>query len=182
MRNHEKRRKLNEDRDARVAGGASSSGGTKAAAVVSASQPLAAGPSQRELRPRRARTDAQPMDIDESSGNDTEEDEPYLRDPRDGSDDESERNDIVEDEEDDDGGDDDDDSEDGSKESDAGSSDLEGPLSVRQAGVELVSYYNTGMTAAAHLLRRQSPLDVPKDTVDYKFHTRFSRTSTSLSS
>ena len=29
------------------------------------------------------------------------------------------------------------------------------------------------MTAAAHLLRRQSPLDVPKDTVDYRFHTRF---------
>jgi hypothetical protein len=44
---------------------------------------------------------------------------------------------------------------------------------VRQAGVEMVSYYNTGMTAAARLLRRQSPLEVPKDTIDYKFHTRF---------
>ena len=53
VRNHEKRSKLNEDRGARVAGGASSSSGTEAAAVVSASQPLAAGPSQRELRPRR---------------------------------------------------------------------------------------------------------------------------------
>ena len=39
--------------------------------------------------------------------------------------------------------------------------------------VELVSYYNTGMTVAARLLRRQSPLDVPKDTGDYRFHTRF---------
>ena len=65
-----------------------------------------------------------------------------MRDPRDGSDDESERNDMVEDEEDDDGGGDDDDSEDGSEESDVGSSDLEGPLvtpaiqvSIRQAGV-----------------------------------------------
>ena len=46
-------------------------------------------------------------------------------------------------------------------------------IPVRQAGVEIVSYYNTGMTAAAHLLRRQGPLDVPKDTVDYRFHTRF---------
>ena len=84
--------------------------------------------------------------------------------------------DMDEDEEDGD----DDDSEDGSEESAAGSSDLEGPLvtpaiqvPVRQAGVEMVSYYNTGMTAAARLLRWQSPLDVPKDTVDYKFHTRF---------
>ena len=65
------------------------------------------------------------MDIDESSGNDTEKDEPYLRDPRDGRDDESERDDMDEDEGDDD---DDGDSDDGSKESDAGSSDLEGPL------------------------------------------------------
>jgi len=46
-------------------------------------------------------------------------------------------------------------------------------IPVRQAGVEIVSYYNTEMTAAARLLRRQSPLDVPKDTVDYRFHTRF---------
>ena len=126
-RNREKRSKLNEDR-ARVTRGASSSSGTEAPAVVSASPSHAEAPSQRELRPRRARADAQPMDIDETSGNDTEEDEPYLRDPRDGSDDESERNDMVEDEEDDDGGDDDDDSEDGSEESDVGSSDLEGPL------------------------------------------------------
>ena len=37
VRNHEKRSKRNEDRDARVLGGASSSGGTEAAAVVSAS-------------------------------------------------------------------------------------------------------------------------------------------------
>ena len=108
VRNREKRSKLNEDRGARVAGGASSSSGTEAAAVVSASQPLAAGPSQCELRPRRARIDAHQMDVDESSGNDTEEDEPYLRDPRDGSDDESERDDMDEDEEDDDGGDSDD--------------------------------------------------------------------------
>ena len=180
VRNREKRSKLNEDRDARVVGGASSSSGTEAAAVASASQSHVAGPIQRELRPRRARTNAQPMDVDESSGNNTEEDEPYLRDPRDGSDDESERNDIVEDEEDDDGGDDDDDNEDGSEESDVGSSDLEGPLvtpaiqvPIRQAGVELVSYYNTGMIAAARLLRRQSPLEVSKDTVDYRFYTRF---------
>ena len=97
--------------------------------MVSASSSHAATPSQRELRHKRAKLGAQPMDVDESSGNDTEEDEPYLRDPRDGSDDESERNDMVEDEEDDDGGDDDDDdSEDGSEESDVGSSDLEGPL------------------------------------------------------
>ena len=75
---------------------------------------------------------------------------------------------------------DDDDSNDESEESAAGSSDLEGPvvtpaiqIPVRQAGVEIVSYYNTGMIAAARLLRRQSPLDVPKDTVDYRFHTRF---------
>ena len=58
VRNREKRSKLNEDRDARVAGGASSSSGTEAAAVVSASQPLAAGPSHRELRPRRAMSGA----------------------------------------------------------------------------------------------------------------------------
>ena len=68
-RNREKRSKLNEDRVARVAGGASSSGGTEAAAVVSASPSHAAAPSQRELRPRRARIDAQPMDINESSSN-----------------------------------------------------------------------------------------------------------------
>ena len=176
MRNREKRSKLNEDRDARVAGGASSSSGTEAAAVVSTSPSLVAAPSQRELWPRRARTDAQPMNVDESSGNNTEEDEAYLRDLRDGSDDETERYDMDEDEGDDDDGDSDDESE----ESAAGSSDLEDPLvtpaiqiPVRQAGVELVSYYNTGMTVATHLLRRQSPLDVPKDTVDYRFHTRF---------
>ena len=159
-RNREKRSKLNEDRAAGAAGVGSSSGGTKAAAVVSTSQPLAAAPSQRQLRPRRARLDTQQMDIDESSGNDTEEDDPYLRDPRDVSDDESERDDMVEDEGDgDDGGDGD--SEDSADESDAGSSDLEGPLvtpaiqiPIRQASVELVSYYNTGMTAAARLLRR----------------------------
>ena len=72
-RNREKRSKLNEDRAAQAAGVGSSSGGTKAAAVVSASQPLAAAPSQRQLRPRRAKTGAHQMDIDESSGNDTEE-------------------------------------------------------------------------------------------------------------
>ena len=106
VRNREERSKLNEDRVARGAGGASSSGGTEAYAVVSASPSLAASPSQRELRPRRARTDAQLMDVDELSGNDTEEDEPYLMNPREGSDDESERDDIVEDEGDgDDGGD-----------------------------------------------------------------------------
>ena len=107
---------------------------------MSASQPLAASPSQRELRTRRAKTDAHQMDVDESSGNDTEEDEPYLMNPREGSDDESERDDMVEDEGDgDDGGDGD--SEDSADESDAGSSDLEGPLvtpaiqiPVRQAG------------------------------------------------
>ena len=149
VRNREKRSKLNEDRGARVAGGASNSSGTEAAAVVSTSPSLAAAPSQRELRPRRARTYAQPMNVDELSGNDTEEDEPYLRDPRDGSDDETERDDMDEDEGDDDDGDSDDESE----ESAAGSSDLEGPLvtpaiqvPVRQAGVEMVSYYNTGMT------------------------------------
>ena len=75
VRNREKRSKLNEERDARPAGGASSSSGTKAAAVESASQSLAAGPSQRELRPRRAMTDAQMMDVEESSGNNTEENE-----------------------------------------------------------------------------------------------------------
>jgi hypothetical protein len=116
------------------------------------------------------------MDVDESSGNDTEEDEPYLMNPSEGSDDESERDDMVEDEGDGDDGD----SEDSADESDAGSSDLEGPLvtpaiqiPIRQAGVELVSYYNSGMKAAARLLRHQSPLDVPKDIVDYRFHTRF---------
>ena len=58
-RHREKRSKLNEDRVARAAAGVgSSSGGTEAAAIVSASQSLAAAPSQRELRPRRARTDA----------------------------------------------------------------------------------------------------------------------------
>ena len=44
-RNCEKRSKLNEDRVARAAGVGSSSGGTKAAADVSASQFLAAAPS-----------------------------------------------------------------------------------------------------------------------------------------
>ena len=91
MRNHEKRNKLNEDRVARAAGGASSSGGIEADAVVSASPSLAAALSQRELRPRRARTDAHQMDVDESYGNDTEEDEPYRMNPREGSDDESEK-------------------------------------------------------------------------------------------
>ena len=62
-RNREKRSKLNEDRVAQAAGGASSSGGTEAAAVVSASPSHAAAPSRRELRPRRARTDSQPMDV-----------------------------------------------------------------------------------------------------------------------
>ena len=153
-RNREKRSKLNEDRVARAAGVGSSSGGTKAAVVVSASQPLAAAPSQRQLRPRRAKTGAQQMDIDESSGNDTEEDAPYLRDPRDDEDTETDADVGADD-------DDDDDSSDESEESAAGSSDLEGPvvtpaiqIPVRQAGVEIVSYYNTGMTAAACLLRR----------------------------
>ena len=95
---------------------------------MSTSPSLAAAPSQRELRPRRARTDAHQMDVDESSGNDTEEDEPYLMNPREGSDDESERDDMVEDEGDDDDGNGDDDSDDESEESAAGSSDLEGPL------------------------------------------------------
>ena len=179
VRNREKRSKLNEDRVARVAGGASSSGGIEADAVVSASPSLAAALSQRELRPRRARTDAHQMDVDESYGNDTEEDKPYLMNPREGSDVESERDDMVEDEGDgDDGGDGD--SEDSADESDADSLDLEGPLvtpaiqiPIRHDGVELVSYYNTGMTVAAYLLRRQSSLDVPKGTVDYRFHTRF---------
>ena len=113
------------------------------------------------------------MDIDESSDNDTEEDAPYLRDPRDDEDTETDADAGADD-------DDDDDSSDESEESAAGSSDLEGPvvtpaiqISVKQAGVEIVSYYNTGMTAVACLLRRQSPLDVPKDTVDCRFHTRF---------
>ena len=71
-RHREKRSKLNEDRVARAAAGVGSSrGGTEAAADVSASQSLAAAPSQHELRPRRAKTGAQQMDIDESSGNDT---------------------------------------------------------------------------------------------------------------
>ena len=129
VRNREKRSKRNEDRDARVLGGALCSGGTEVAAVVSASQSLATAPSQRELRPRRARTDAQQMDVDESSGNDTEEDESYLRDPREIAEDgeadadaKNERYDMNEDDED--GGDGDD----GSEESVAGSSDLEGPL------------------------------------------------------
>ena len=176
-RNREKRSKLNEDRAARAAGVGSSSGGTQAAAVVSASQPLAAAPSQRQLRPRRAKTGAQQMDIDESSYNDTEEDAPYLRDPRDDEDTKTDADAGADDAVDDD---DDDDSDDESEESAAGSSDLEGPvvtpaiqIPVRQADVEIVSYYNTGMTAAVRLLRRQSPLDVPKDTVDYRFHTRF---------
>ena len=112
------------------------------------------------------------MDINESSSNDTEEDAPYLRDPREDEDTETDADaDAGADDDDDD---DDDDSNDESEESPAGSSDLEGPvvtpaiqIPVRQAGVEIVSYYNTGMTAAACLLRRQSPLDVPKDTVDY---------------
>ena len=93
------------------------------------------------------------MNVDESSGNDIEEDEPYLMNPREGSDDESERDDMVEDMGDDDDGNGDDDNDDESEESAAGSSDLEGPLvtpairiPIRQAGVELVSYYNTGMT------------------------------------
>ena len=76
-RNREKRSKLNEDRAARAAGVGSSSGGTEVAADVSASQSLAAAPNQRELMPRRAKTGVQQMDIDESSGNDTEEDAPY---------------------------------------------------------------------------------------------------------
>ena len=45
-RNREKRSMCNEDRDARVLGGASSSGGTEAAAVVSASPYHATAPSQ----------------------------------------------------------------------------------------------------------------------------------------
>ena len=120
---------MNEDR-ARVAGGASSSSGTEAVAVVSASPSHAAAPSQRQLRPRRAKTGAQQMDIDESYGNDTEEDEPYLRDPRDTEDTETDADAGADDMDEDAGGDDggDDDSEDSADESDAGSSDLEGPL------------------------------------------------------
>ncbi|XP_039797537.1 phosphopantothenoylcysteine decarboxylase subunit SIS2-like [Panicum virgatum] len=71
------------------------------------------------------------MDVDESSGNDTEEDEPCLRDPREIAEDseadadaETQRDDMDEDDENDDDGD----SNDGSEESAAGSSDLEGPL------------------------------------------------------
>ena len=107
-RNREKRSKLNEDRVARAAGVGSSSGGTKAAVVVSASQPLAAAPSQRQLRPRRPKIGAQQMDIDESSGNDTEEDAPYLRDPRDDEDTETDADadDAVDDDDDDDDSDD----------------------------------------------------------------------------
>ena len=116
-RNREKRSKLNEDRVARAVGVGLSSGGTKAAAVVSTSQPLAAAPSQRQLRPRRARSDTQQMDIDESSGNDTEEDAPYLRDPRDDEDTETDADAGAND-----------DSNDESEESAAGSSDLEDPL------------------------------------------------------
>jgi len=115
------------------------------------------------------------MDIDKSSGNDTEEDAPQLRDPRDDEDTETDADAGADDANDDD---DDVDSDDESEESAAGSSDMEGPvvtpaiqIPVRQAGVEIVSYYNTGMIATAHLLRRQSPLDVPKDTMDYRFHT-----------
>ena len=110
-RNREKRSKRNEDRNVRVLGGASSSSGTEAAAMVSASPSHAVAPSQRELRPRRARTDAHLMDVDESSGNDTEEDETYLRDPRDTAEDsEADADDMDEDVEDDS----DDDSDDGS--------------------------------------------------------------------
>ena len=113
VRNREKRSKLNEDRVARAARGASSSGGTEAAADVSASHPLAAALGRRELRPRRARTDAHLMEVDESSGNDTEEDETYLRDPRDTAEDSeayADADDMDEDVEDDS----DDDSDDGS--------------------------------------------------------------------
>ncbi|XP_039817240.1 clumping factor A-like [Panicum virgatum] len=125
-RNREKRSKLNEDRVARAAGVGSSSSGTKAATVVSASQPLAAAPSQRQLRPRRAKIGAQQMEIDKSSDNDTEEDAPYLRDPRDDEDTETDADASADDANDDD--DDDVDSDDGSEESAVGSSDLEGPV------------------------------------------------------
>ena len=124
-RNRKKRSKLNEDRVARAARVGSSSGGTQAAAVVSASQPLAAAPSQRQLRPRRARSDTQQMDIDESFGNNTEEDAPYLRDPRDDEDTETDVDAGADDAVDDD---DDGDSDDESEESAACSSDLEGPV------------------------------------------------------
>ena len=119
-RNCEKRSKRNEDRNARVLGGASSSSGTEAAAMVSASPSHVVAPSQRELRPRRARTDAHLMDVDESSGNDTEEDEPYLRDPRDTAED-SEADADVDDMDEDVEDDSDDDSDDGSEESATGS-------------------------------------------------------------
>ena len=126
------------------------------------------------------------MDVDDaSSSNDSEEDEEYLRNPheiaidRDGSDADAESDRENMDEDDDDGDDHGDDNGD-SDQSAAGSSDLEGPLvtrtiqlPVRHAGVELVSYYNIGMTTVARLLRRQSPLDVPKDTIEYRFLTRF---------
>ena len=103
----------------------SSSGGTEVAANVSASESLAAAPSQRELRTRRAKIGAQQMDIDESSGNDTEEDAPYLRDPRDDDDTETNADAGADDADDDDN---DDDSDDESEESAAGNSDLEGPI------------------------------------------------------
>ena len=80
-----------------------------------------------------------------------------MRDPRDDEDTETDADAGADDAVDDD---DDDDSDDESEESAAGSPDLEGPvvtpaiqIPVRQAGVEIVSYYNTGMTAAARLLR-----------------------------
>ena len=112
-RNREKRSKRNEDRNVRFLGGASSSSGTEAAAMVSTSPSHAVAPSQHELRTRRARTDAHLMEVDESSGNDTEEDETYLRDPRDTAEDSeayADADDMDEDVEDDS----DDDSDDGS--------------------------------------------------------------------
>jgi len=77
------------------------------------------------LRPRRAKTGAQQMDIDESSGNDIEEDAPYMRDPRDDEDTVTDADAGADDADDDDN---DDDSDDESEESAAGSSDLEGPI------------------------------------------------------
>ena len=107
---------------------------------MSTSPSLAAALSQHELRPRRARTDAQMMDVSESSGDNTEEDDPYLSDPRDTTED-SEVDADADDMDEDEGNDDDGDSDDESEESAAGSSDLEGPLvthaiqiPVRQAG------------------------------------------------
>jgi hypothetical protein len=118
-------------------------------------------------------------DIDEeSSGNNTEEDAEYLRNPheiaqdRDADTADSDRDNMDED----DNGDDraEDESEDDSNSSAVGSSDLEGPLvtlviqiSVRQSSVVMVNYYNAGMTSAARLLRRQSPLSLPKETFDF---------------